>query len=142
MAYLLKDLTLSLDVDGPTGPLAPVMVECQLSKAELVDNPTTEDVTTFCGTETFSTPKYELNLGGFQDYGAIDAVADLLHTAYITPAPGNEIDFVLSLGKAPGVVSTRTGKAKPVGDIPFGGTAGSALTFDVTLSVVGTPIDG
>ena len=47
MATLLKTLTLELNTQS---------VECQLSKAELVDEPTTEDVETFCGTETFATP--------------------------------------------------------------------------------------
>jgi len=137
MAYLIKDLTLSL-AEPPPG--VPAQVECQLSTAELVDNPTTEDITTFCGTETFASPKYELHLAGWQDYGAVAAVCDMLHAAY-TASPVAELDFVLALGPA-GAQVTRSGAVKPNADVPFGGNAGSALTFDVTLSVIGAPIDG
>ena len=127
MATLITSVKLSLDATD---------VECQLSKAELVDEPTTEEVETFCGKDVFATPAYKLNLGGFQDYGAAESVMDLLHTAYVAD-PVSEIDFVLQVGS-----KTRTGVAKPTQDVPFGGEAGSALKFDVALSVVGTPVDG
>jgi hypothetical protein len=127
MATLLKTLTLSLDTNS---------VECQLSKAELVDEPTTEDVETFCGKETFATPNYRLNLGGFQDWGSVTGVTEIIHTAY-TADPVAEIDFILTVGTA-----TRTGTAKPTADVPFGGEAGSALKFEQTLNVVGTPVEG
>jgi len=109
-------------------------VECQLTKAVLQDVPTTEELTTFCGTESSSIPKYELALGGFQDYGDVDSVTDIIHTAYITDA---EIAFVLTVG-----TKTRTGSAKAITDVPFGGDAGAALTFEVTLGVVGAITDG
>jgi hypothetical protein len=127
MATLIKTLTLTLDSTS---------FECQLDQAELVDNPTTEDVTTFCGTETFASPRYQLNLGGFQDWGDVNGVCDILHTAYIAD-PVSEIDFVLTVGG-----KTRSGVAKPVADVPFGGNAGSPLKFSVTLDVIGTPVDG
>lgn len=127
MATLIKTVKLSLDTTD---------VECQLSKAELVDEPTTEEVLTFCGAETFAAPAYKLNLGGFADWGAAESVMEMLHAAYIAD-PVGEIDFVLQVGSA-----TRTGVAKPTQDVPFGGEAGSALKFDVTLNVVGTPVDG
>ena len=73
MATLLKTLTLKLDTNS---------VECQLSKAELVDEPTTEDVQTFCGTDTFATPNYKLNLGGFQDWGTVTGVCEIVHDSY------------------------------------------------------------
>lgn len=127
MATLLKTLTLSLNTNS---------VECQLSKAELVDEPTTEEVLTFCGSEEFATPNYKLNLGGFQDWGTITGVTEIIHDAY-TSDPTAEIDFVLQVGTA-----TRTGTAKPTADVPFGGEAGSPLKFEQTLSVIGTPTEG
>ena len=127
MATLLKTLTLKLDANS---------VECQLSKAELVDEPTTEEVETFCGTETFATPNYKLNLGGFQDWGDVTGVTEIIHDAY-TADPTAEIDFILTVGSA-----TRTGTAKPTADVPFGGEAGSALKFEQTLSVIGKPVEG
>ena len=127
MANLIKTVTLSLDGTD---------VECQLSKMEIVDEPTTEEVETFCGKDVFATPAYKLNLGGFQDWGAASSVMDMLHTAY-TSDPVAEIDFVAQVG-----TKTRTGTAKPTQDVPFGGEAGSALRFDVSLAVVGVPTDG
>lgn len=128
MATAIKTLTLTLGENA---------VHCQLDKTELTDSPTnSEEITTFCGTETVSTPRYQLTLGGFQDYGAVNAVCDMLHTAYKAD-PIAEIDFVLTVGRA-----TRTGKCKPVADVPFGGSAGSVLKFEVTLDVIGVPVDG
>jgi hypothetical protein len=124
-------------------------VHCALTRAALVDNPDTEELTTFCGTETSAIPNYSLEIGGFQDWDlstpgapgppvveAYDAVCDILHTAYVTD-PIAEIDCVLTVGTA-----TRTFTAKPVADVPFGGDAGSALAFDATLDVVGAITDG
>lgn len=134
MAIVIKTLSLTFDAKN---------VECQLDQAELVDNPDTEEVQTFCGTETTATPNWSLNIGGFQDHGAVDAVCDLLHDAYIdsvdnpTVAGSGEIAFVLTVGK-----KTRTGKAKPIADVPFGGQAGSPLKFSVELDVIGRPTDG
>ena len=127
MATLLKTVKLSLDANT---------VECQLSKAELVDEPTTEEVETFCGKETFASPAYKLNLGGFQDWGDVTGVTEIVHAAY-TADPVAEIDFILQVGSA-----TRTGTAKPTSDVPFGGEAGSALKFEQTLNVVGVPVEG
>jgi hypothetical protein len=127
VATLLKTLTLKLDANS---------VECQLSRAELTDEPTTEEIETFCGTETFATPNYKLVLGGFQDWGDVTGVTEIIHDAY-TADPTAEIDFILTVGSA-----TRTGTAKPTSDVPFGGEAGSALKFEQTLSVIGTPAEG
>lgn len=123
----IKTLTLELDTTS---------VECQLTRAALVDTPTTEDLTTFCGTESSSIPNYQLELSGFQDYGQAESVFDLLHTAYVAD-PVAEIDFVLTVG-----TKTRTGTAKPINDVPFGGDAGAALTGDITLDVTGDVTDG
>ena len=60
----------------------------------------------------------------------------MIHSAYVAD-PIAEIDFVLTVGKA-----TRTGTAKPVADVPFGGDAGAALTGDITLDVIGAVVDG
>lgn len=124
---LIKTLKLTLDTHS---------IECQLDKCELVDEPETEEVTTFCDTETTSTPNYKLNLGGFQDWGTVEGVCDMIHAAYIAD-PVDEIAFVVTVGS-----KTRTGSCKPVADVPFGGEAGSPLKFEVTLDVVGTPVDG
>ena len=111
-------------------------VECQLTRAALIDSPTTEDLTTFCGTESSSIAKYQLELSGFQDYGQATSVYDLLHEAYVAD-PVDEVEFVLTVG-----TKTRTGSAKPINDVPFGGDAGAALTGDITLDVIGIPTDG
>jgi hypothetical protein len=123
----IKTLKLTLDTES---------VECQLTRAALVDNPDTEELTTFCGTETSAIPNYDLELSGFQDYGDAASVFDMLHAAYVSD-PIGEIDFVLTVGG-----KTRTGVAKPVADVPFGGDAGAALTGDITLDVVGAVTDG
>ena len=134
--------TLKLTLGGKT-------VECALTRAALVDNPDTEEITTFCGTETSAIANYSLEIGGFQDWeytaaadpgppavAAYDAVCDILHDAYVTD-PVSEIACVLTIGTA-----TRTFSAKPVADVPFGGDAGTALTFDTTLDVVSAITDG
>jgi hypothetical protein len=125
--HTVKTLTLQLDTE---------QVECQLTRAALVDEPTTEELTTFCGTESSSIANYNLELSGFQDYGQTQSLFDMLHTAYVTD-PVAEIDFVLEVG-----TKSRTGVCKPINDVPFGGDAGAALTGDITLDVIGTPTDG
>jgi hypothetical protein len=121
--------TLTLELDGS-------QVECQLTKAALVDDPDTEELTSFCGTETSATANYNLSLSGFQDYGQAESVFDLIHEAYVAE-PTGEIDFVLVVGS-----KTRTGTCRPVQDSDFGGDAGAALTADVELDVIGVPTDG
>lgn len=130
----IKTLELTLDTKS---------VKCQLTRAALVDNPTTEELTTFCGTESSSIPRYQLEIGGLQDWGmtaatpeVYDAVCDILHTAYVAD-PVAEIACILTVGDA-----TRTFDAKPTADVPFGGDAGAALTFTATLDVVGDITDG
>lgn len=122
----IKTLTLMLDTE---------QVECQLTTAQLVDEPEgAETLTTFCGSEDVSgTPKYTLNISGFQDYGDAASVFDMLHTAYLADA---EIACVLDLG-----VASRSFDAKPQNDPPFGGDAGAAMTADVALAVVGPITD-
>lgn len=114
--------------------LGAVSVECQLSRAQLTDSPTTETLTSFCGSESTSFPAYVLNLGGWQDYGQVEAVCDMLHDSYLSGTP---INCVLTVG-----TKTRTFDARPAADVPFGGDAGSALTFETTLTVVGDVTDG
>jgi hypothetical protein len=125
----IKTLTLTLDTEE---------VECQLTTAQLVDEPEgAETLTTFCGSEDRAgTKKYTLNISGFQDYGQTDAVFDLLHTAYIAD-PQVPIACVLTVGS-----KTRTFAANPPNDPPFGGDAGAAMTADVALAVVGGVTDG
>lgn len=123
----IKTLTLSLDTEE---------VQCQLTTAQLVDEPEgAETLTTFCGSEDRAgTKKYTLNISGFQDYGQAASVFDMLHTAYITDA---EIACLLEVG-----TQSRTFDAKPQNDPPFGGDAGAAMTADVALAVVGAVTDG
>lgn len=123
----VKTLTLTLDGDS---------VECQLTRAALVDNPDTEELSTFCGTETSAIANYDLEISGFQDYAAAESLFETLHTAYVAD-PIAEIDFVLEVGG-----KTRSGTCKPTSDVPFGGDAGTALTGDVTLDVVSAITDG
>jgi hypothetical protein len=111
-------------------------VECQLTRAALIDSPTTEELTTFCGVETSSIPNYQLELAGFQDYGVAQSVFDLIHTAYVTN-PVASLAFKISVGG-----KSRSGNAKPINDVPFGGDAGAALTGDITLDVIGAVVDG
>jgi len=120
---------LSLELDGQ-------QVECQLTRAALVDEPDTEELTTFCGTESSSIANYNLELAGFADWAEAESVFQMVHDAYIAD-PTGEIDFVLEVGG-----KTRTGTAKPTQDVPFGGDAGAALTGDITLDVVGDVTDG
>ena len=127
MATLIKTVTLSF---------ASTEVQAQLNQAELVDEPTTEEVVTFAGTDTFATPNYKLNLGGFQDWGTATGVAEVVHAAYAEDPVGT-IAFVLTVG-----TKTRTGTCKPTSDVSFGGSAGAALQFSLSLDVVGTPTDG
>ena len=100
----LKKLSLTLDDTN---------VECQLTTAQLVDEPEgAETLTTFCGSRDIAgTPKYTLNLAGFQDYGhsttggtpTNDSVFDMLHTSYRADVadPGSgELDVVLTVGSA------------------------------------------
>jgi hypothetical protein len=128
----LKDLTLTFD---------DTEIQCQLSRAALVDNPEIETLTSFCGIEDFPTPKYSLELAGWQDYGTADSVFDMLHDSYLSyqsdAVADSPIDFVLTVGG-----QTRSGSAKPTNDPEFGGDAGAALNSTVTLSVVGDITDG
>jgi hypothetical protein len=129
-----KHLSLTMDTET---------VECQLTTAQLVDEPEgSETLTTFCGSQDVAgTPKYTLNISGFQDYGQAESVFDMIHTAYkadtSTDVTANQIDCVLTVGSA-----TRTFTATPQNDAPFGGDAGAAMTADVAFAVVGAITDG
>lgn len=131
MATLLKTLKLQLG----SGPSA-AQFECQLSRAEVTDEPSTEEAQTFCGTETFSTPAYKLNLAGFQDWTDVAGVCEIIHNAYVAD-PVTELDFEVALGEP--AAAWRSGQCKPTSDVPFGGTAGSPLAFEQVLDIVGTP---
>lgn len=125
----IKTLILTLDTEE---------VQCQLTTAQLVDEPEgAETLTTFCGSQDVSgTPKYTLNISGFQDYGTAQSVFDMLHTAYIAD-PVADIDCLLTVGTA-----TRAFTAVPQNDAPFGGDAGAAMTADVALAVTSPVTDG
>lgn len=132
MATLIKTVKANYD----TGTGEPIQFECQCSKLEITDDPTTETVTTFCGVEESGTPKRKFTVGGFQDWGTVNSFCELIHQAYLAD-PVEPIDFVAQVGKA-----TRTFQAKPIADPPFGGEAGPPLKFEISLSILGTPVDG
>lgn len=127
MATLLKKLTLRLGDD---------QFECQLSRAEVTDEPSTSEAVTFCGTETFSTPSYKLNLDGFQDWTDVDGICKIIHAAYVAD-PTQELDFEVALGEP--AAAWRSGTCKSTSDIAFGGSAGDPLAFSQVLDIVGTP---
>jgi hypothetical protein len=133
MATLIKKLRFRFDTGTEVKNF-----ECQLSRVELTDEPITEDVQTFCGTDTFSTAAYRLELGGFQDWTDVDGICDIIHVAYIAD-PVGEIEFEVGLGDP--ASKFRSGKCKPTRDVSFGGQAGSPLTFEQTLTVVGRPAE-
>jgi hypothetical protein len=128
----LKDLTLTLGGDE---------IQCQLSRAALVDSPEVETLTSFCGIEDFPTPKYTLELAGWQDYGTVDSVFDMLHASYLSYQDDGVADVPIACVLTVGT-KTRTFDAKPVNDPEFGGDAGAALNSTVNLSVVGDVTDG
>jgi hypothetical protein len=127
MATLLKKLTLRLGDD---------QFECQLSRAEVTDEPTTSSFTSFCGEESFSLSAYKLNLEGAQDWTDVDGICNIVHTAYASD-PVSEIDFEVAIGEP--AAAWRSGQCKPTSDVPFGGTAGDPLAFTQVLDIVGTP---
>lgn len=129
MATLVKTLKLQLGTE---------QFECQLNLAEVVDEPTTSEVQTFCGTETFATAAYKLNLGGFQDWTDVDGLCSMLHDSY-TSDPVSEINFEVALGEP--ASAWRSGACKPTNDVAFGGSAGNPLEFTQTLDIVGTPAE-
>lgn len=132
----LKTLTLELETDS---------VECQLTSAQITSDSSegAETLTTFCGSEDVpGIGKYTLHLAGFQDWGAVNAVTEILHQAYVNGQDSDSgtsdlIDYVLTVGG-----QTRTGQARPTEDVPFGGDAGAAMTFEADLACVGVPTDG
>lgn len=127
MATLIKTLKMRLGED---------QFECQLNRAEVTDEPTTSDVQTFCGTETFPTAAYKLNLEGFQDWTDVDGLCSILHASYITD-PITPIEFEVALGEP--ASAWRSGTCKPTNDPSFGGTAGDPLSFSQVLDIQGTP---
>lgn len=129
MATLLKKLTLRLGDN---------QYECQLTRAEITDEPTTTDFTSFCGTETFSTSAYKLNLEGAQDWTDVDGICSIVHDAY-TAEPVQEIDYEVALGEP--ASAWRSGQCKPTSDVPFGGTAGDPLAFTQVLDCTGRPAE-
>ena len=127
MATLLKKLTLRLGAD---------QYECQLTRAEITDEPQTSEFTSFCGTETFATASYKLNLEGAQDWTDVDGICNIIHAAYVAE-PTDEIEYEVALGDP--ASEFRSGMCKPTSDVPFGGTAGDPLAFTQVLDCTGKP---
>jgi len=121
--------TLRLTLEGTS-------VEAQLTRCALVDEPDSEELVTFAGTQTSTIANYNLELAGFQDYGQASSVFQMIYDAY-TATPISELDFVVTVGGR-----TRTGIAKPTSAPIFGGDAGAALAGDIVLDVIGKPSAG
>lgn len=118
-------------------------ITCALTTAQLVDEPEgAETLTTFrssdgdCGgsEDVPGTPKYTLNISGFQSWQGAEDAFQLIHDAYLA---GDTMDFELTVGSR-----TRTGQCRALNDAPFGGDAGAAMTADIALGVVGAVTDG
>jgi hypothetical protein len=133
MATLIKTLKMQLG-EGASA----AQFECQLNRCEVTDEPTTSEVQTFCGTETFPSAAYKLNLDGFQDWTDVNGICDIIHTSYTTD-PVAEIDFEVALGEP--AAAWRSGVCKPTQDVSFGGAAGDPLAFSLVLDIVGTPAE-
>lgn len=129
MATLLKKLTLRLGTD---------QFECQLTRAEITDEPNTSEFVSFCGTETFATSAYKLNLEGAQDWTDVDGICKIIHDAYVAE-PVEEIDYEVALGEP--ASAWRSGQCKPTADISFGGAAGDPLAFTQVLDCTGQPAE-
>jgi hypothetical protein len=101
--------------------------EAQLSNCTLTPNYSDNAVTTFGGEFTTTTEKQVLHLEGFQDYGAVSGLCDLLWEADLT----EQLAFTLNVAGATwaGVCSPRKPNA--------GGAAGSPLDFTIDLPVQG-----
>jgi hypothetical protein len=114
-------------------------VHCDLTTAQLVDEPEgAETLTTFCGSQDIpGSPKYSLNISGFQSGSTAENVFDLIHASYITEPEPAPIAVVLTVGS-----KTRSFDARPLNDSPFGGDSGSAMTADIAMAVIGEITDG
>lgn len=138
---LVKTLTLKFG----DGTAAALEYQCQLSRAQVVDNPDVEEVETFCGKQTDSTPNWSLEIGGFQDWGDVLGVCEILHQAYLagvdnpTDPEAKMVEFEVKLGKEPAPTAYRSGKCYPTQDVTFGGEAGSPMSFEQTLTIDGRP---
>lgn len=127
MATLIKTLKLRLGED---------QYECQLNVAEVNDNSTTEQTVTFCGQETFTTPGAQVHVGGFQDWTDAAGICELIDEAFRAD-PVTELDYEIALGEP--ASAWRSGQCKPIAMPSFGGSAGSALTMDITMDCIGIP---
>jgi hypothetical protein len=117
---LLQTLTLEI---GTT------VYETQLSNAAVVPEYSDTSVSTFGGEFTTTTEKSKLHLEGFQDYGAVAGLCDLLWAADLEDL----ITFTLDVGGATweGNCSPRKPNA--------GGAAGGPLDFTIDLPIQGDP---
>jgi hypothetical protein len=117
---LISTLTLSLEA---------VDYECQLSNARLETSNSETQVRTFCGTYTANQETYALAIEGYQDFGEVDSLCDLLWTASTS---GSTLTAVMDIN---GVTFTcEVAGRKP----PAGGAAGDPLSFSLSLPVEGT----
>ena len=115
---LIQDLTLEV---GTTS------YECQLSNASVVPSYSDNAVQTWCGEFTTTRETHQLHIEGFQDYGAVDALCDLLWAAELDSL----ITFTLTVAGA-----TWSGSCSPRKP-NAGGSAGGPLDFTIDLPVQG-----
>lgn len=117
---LISSLTLSLET---------VDYECQLSNARIETANSETTVKTFCGNYTSNDETYTLVLEGYQDWGAVDSLCDLLWTSAENETT---LTAVMTIG---GVDFTcEASGRKP----PAGGAAGDPLNFTISLPVQGS----
>jgi len=116
---LISTLTLSLET---------VDYECQLSNARIETSNSERAVKTFCGNYTSNDETYSLILEGYQDWGSIDSLCDLL---WASAEAETTLTALMTIG---GVDFTcEASGRKP----PAGGAAGDPLNFTITLPIQG-----
>jgi hypothetical protein len=128
MAVILTGRKLTIEV-------ATVSYSAQVSEAMLVaNNNVTQYITLTTNTPVQQPTTWQLRVRGFQDWGEAVSFCDAMWTA---AAAGTAIAFDLEVD-GPTANRNFTGNMIPV-FVDAGGSAESALEFDVTFEVVGTP---
>lgn len=116
---LISTLTLSLEGEG---------YECQLSNARIETSNSETTVKTFCGNYTSNDETYALILEGYQDWGSVDSLCDLL---WASASAETTLTAVMVIGTE--TFTCEASGRKP----PAGGAAGDPLNFTITLPIQG-----
>jgi hypothetical protein len=116
---LISTLTLSLEGED---------YECQLSNARIETSNSETTVKTFCGNYTSNDETYSLILEGYQDWGTVDSLCDLL---WASAESETTLTSVMVIGGE--TFTCEASGRKP----PAGGAAGDPLNFTITLPIQG-----